>query len=122
MTNKVLTKTCIVCPIGCELSITIDENNEFVSVSGNQCRRGEDYAVNEINNPQRVITTTVAIDSKELRLLPVRTKEAIPKDLIFAAMKELEKVKVQAPVKVGDVIIADLLGTGVPVIAARNAK
>ena len=77
MTDKVLTKTCIVCPIGCELSITIDENNEFVSVSGNQCRRGEDYAVNEINNPQRVITTTVAIDSKELRLLPVRTKEAI---------------------------------------------
>ena len=106
---------CIVCPRGCHLSV--DDN---LNVSGNSCPRGEQYAINEVKNPTRTITSTVAIASKELERLPVMTSSPIPKGMIFKVMEEIDKVRAKAPVRIGDVIIPDVLGTGSDIVATRN--
>ena len=86
---------CIVCPRGCHL--IVDDN---MNVSGNICPRGKVYALNEITNPTRMITSTVAIDSKELKRLPVMTSNPIPKGKIFEVMAEINKVRIKAPVMI----------------------
>ena len=106
---------CIVCPRGCHLSV--DEN---LNVTGNSCPRGKEYAINEVTNPTRTITSTVAISGSELHRLPVMTSSPIPKGKIFEVMQEIDKVRACAPVRIGDVIIRDVLGTGSDIIATRN--
>lgn len=109
---------CIVCPVGCHLHV--EETEQGYKVSGNKCKRGEVYGIKELTNPTRVLPTTVKITGATLPRLPVKTAEPIPKRLIFEAMKVINKVEVQAPVKLGDIIIEDLLGTGIPVVATRD--
>lgn len=109
--------TCIGCPLGCRL--TVDEENDY-AVTGNSCKRGADYGRNELKNPTRVLTTTVEAEGGIHGRCPVRTESAIPKSKLFDAMKELGKVKVKAPVKCGDVVLHDILGTGINVIATRD--
>ena len=106
---------CIVCPRGCHLKVD-DEMN----VTGNTCPRGKVYAINEITNPTRMITSTVAIDSQELNRLPVMTTKPIPKGMIFEVMDAINKVRISAPVKIGDVIIKNVLGLDSDIIATRN--
>ena len=106
---------CIVCPRGCHLKV--DDN---MNVSGNTCPRGKVYALNEITNPTRMITSTVAIESEELKRLPVMTSMPIPKGKIFEVMEEINKVRIKAPVKIGDVIIKNVLGLDSDIIATRN--
>ena len=106
---------CIVCPRGCHL--TIDEN---MNVSGNTCKRGEVYARNEVTHPTRMITSTVRIIGGELERLPVATSAPIPKEDIFKVMAEINKASINAPVKIKDVVIKDVLGLGVDIIATRN--
>lgn len=106
---------CIVCPRGCHL--TIDEN---LNVSGNFCKRGEIYARNEIKNPTRIITTTVAVINGIYPRLSVKTSVPIPKNKIFAVMGELRKVKVTAPIKLGDIIIKNILNTGSDIVATES--
>ena len=106
---------CIVCPRGCHL--TIDEN---MNVSGNTCKRGEVYARNEVTHPTRMITSTVRIIGGELERLPVATSAPIPKEDIFKVMAEINKALINAPVKIKDVVIKDVLGLGVDIIATRN--
>lgn len=106
---------CIVCPRGCHISV--DEN---MNVTGNTCPRGKEYAINEMTHPTRMITSTVAIESPELRRLPVMTSAPIPKDRIFDVMEEINKVRAKAPVKIHDVVISNVLGLGVDIIATRN--
>lgn len=110
--------TCIACPVGCQLEVTI--NGDDITVTGNACNRGPEYAINEITNPTRVLPTTVAIKNGFLNRLPVVTNGEIPKGKIFEAMEVINKVVVEAPVKVKDVIIKDILGTGVDVVASRS--
>lgn len=107
---------CIVCPNGCHL--TVDDD---LHVTGNTCKRGETYAIKETTHPTRVLTTTVRLKSSGLQRLPVKTREDIPKELLFDAMRELDRVEVKAPVHRGDVILENVCGTGVPVIACRDA-
>lgn len=107
---------CIVCPKGCRLKVNVEENK----VTGNTCKRGEVYGINEVTNPVRVITSTVKIKGAQLRMVPVKTDGAIPKGLNFKCMEEIDKVVVEAPVKVGDVIIKNVLNTGINVIATRT--
>ena len=107
---------CIVCPRGCRL--TVDEENGY-AVTGNSCPRGAEYGRTELQNPTRVLTTTVKIAGGMHRRLPVRTNRAIPKGLLLAAMEEAAKVSLTAPVEAGQVIIPDLLGTGADLIASR---
>lgn len=108
---------CIVCPRGCHLQVD-DKGN----VTGNTCPRGKAYAINEIDNPTRMITSTVAVSSEEFRRLPVRTAAPIPKGRIFDVMEEIGKVRISAPVNINDVVIENVLGLGVDIIATRNIE
>ncbi|RDY25268.1 DUF1667 domain-containing protein [Romboutsia weinsteinii] len=112
--------TCIVCPMGCHLYV--EKVNDHYKVEGNTCRRGEKYAVEELTNPKRVITTTVKLNNSYLNLLPVKTEDSVPKGMIFEIMEELDKVNVTAPIKIGDIIIENVLGTGVNVISTKTIE
>lgn len=109
---------CISCPRGCYLQVDADNKK----VIGNSCKRGEVYGLNEVTNPVRIVTSTVRVKGGELPVIPVKTNGAIPKPLNFECMKLINKVEVKAPIKMGDVIIKDVLGTGIDVIASRNIK
>lgn len=109
---------CIGCPLGCPLTVRIE--GEAVEVSGNTCRRGEDYARKEVLSPTRIVTSTVRVTGGTIAVASVKTKSDIPKDRIFAVMEEIRGVMVKAPVAMGDVIIADCAETGVPVIATKD--
>ena len=106
---------CIVCPRGCHL--TIDENN---NVTGNSCPRGVPYAINEVTCPKRILTSTVKIISKSLNRLPVITSAEIEKDKMFEIMREINKVEVKAPIKMHEIIIKNVLNTGVDIISTRE--
>lgn len=106
---------CITCPRGCRLHV--DDN---LNVTGNTCPRGVLYAKAELTHPTRMVTSTVAVDSPQNPRLPVKTKEPIPKELIFKVMEEIDKVIVKTPIEIGDVIISNVLGSGVDIIATKN--
>ena len=106
---------CITCPRGCHLSV--DDN---LNVTGNMCPRGAMYAKAELTHPTRMVTSSVNVISKIESRLPVKTKEPIPKELIFKVMEEIMKVSVKAPIRIGDVVIKDVLGTGVDIVATKN--
>lgn len=114
--------TCIVCPVGCELTATLsDDGKEVTSVEGNSCKRGVTYAVEELTAPKRTLTSTVRIAGAEDKLLPVRTDKPIPKGSLFDAMKIIKSVTVKAPVKIGDVLIADFIEPGINLIATKSS-
>jgi CxxC motif-containing protein len=113
--------TCIACPIGCRLTVIRDESvAEGYRVEGAQCKRGVKYGIKEVTNPTRTITSTVAIRGSHLCRLPIKTADAIPKDLNYECMKIINSVEVEAPVKIGQVIVANVLGTGVDIVATRS--
>ena len=107
--------TCIVCPIGCSLDICL-ENGVVVSVNGNNCPRGEKYAISECTNPERMVTTTILCENG--KVLPVKTDRPIPKDKVFECMEIINKHVCKLPVKVKDIIIEDVFGANI--IAAKN--
>ena len=110
---------CIVCPKGCRLSVDQRPDGEILVV-GNGCNRGIPYAKKELTNPTRVVTSTVKITGGIHKRLPVKTSTDIPKGLNFAVMKELESIELNAPIKVGTVIIKNILNTGADIVATRN--
>ena len=110
--------TCIGCPLGCSLSVTL-ENGEVTSVTGNTCPRGKTYAEKEVTNPTRIVTSTVRALDGDKPFISVKTKEDIPKEKIFDCMKEINRVTVKAPVAIGDVVLENVAGTGVPVVATK---
>lgn len=109
--------TCIGCPLGCSLRVFEDGQ---LRVEGNTCPRGETYAKNEVLCPKRTVTSTVAIRGGTVSRLSVRTQTEIPKEKIFACMEQIKAVSVDAPVRIGDVILPDVAGTGVPLIATKD--
>lgn len=111
--------SCIVCPMSCTGEVTI-ENGQVTAISGFTCQRGIEYATEEVTAPKRMLTTTVRIQNGKLPLLPVVSAQPIPKEKIKEAVRYLANVIVQAPVAVGDVICADILGLGVAVVASRD--
>ena len=112
---------CINCPLGCPLVVTL-EDGEVVSVEGNTCKRGDAYGRKEVTNPTRIVTTSVPVrGSATERMLSVKTAHDIPKDKIFDVMEALRGVHAEAPVAIGDTILADVCGTGVDVVATRSA-
>jgi len=116
--NMIKELICISCPMGCHLKV----NTETKEVTGNTCKRGEIYGINEVTNPVRVITTTVKVKYGELPVIPVKTKTPIPKELNFKAMEVLNSIEIEAPISMGDIIVKDMLGTGVDVVATRSLK
>ncbi|WP_408954703.1 DUF1667 domain-containing protein [Natroniella sp. ANB-PHB2] len=111
--------TCISCPLGCDVEFEVAEG-EIKNTEGNRCSKGKEYVSNEYFNPTRVLPTTVRVAGGVLPLIPVKTEEAIPKELLEVAMRELAKVELQAPVKLGDVVIENILDTEVNVVATRD--
>ncbi len=111
---------CIVCPKGCRMKVT-EENNDM-KVSGNQCKRGLTYGVKEVTNPTRVITSTVKVNHPIHRRMPVVTKGAVPKGMMLDVMKEINLIELELPIMVGDMIIGDVLGTGINIVASRTIK
>ena len=109
---------CICCPRGCHLKV----DEEKKEVTGNACPRGKEYGINEVTNPVRVVTSTVKITGANLRRLPDKTDKPIPKGKIFDILDEIKPVVVKAPVKIGDVIVPNVAGTGVDVIATKNIQ
>ena len=106
---------CIVCPNGCRLSVA--QTGEAITVTGNLCPRGEEFAKAELTHPTRSLTTTVRTISAEMPVLPVRTDGEIPKELIPAAMRALNRVMVESALCCGDTVVENLLDTGVRIIA-----
>lgn len=109
---------CIGCPLGCPITVTM-EAGEVTSVVGNTCKRGNDYARKEVTNPTRIVTSTVCVEGGDIAMVSVKTKSDIPKGKIFDCVTALKDVKVPAPVAIGDVIVADVAGTGVDIIATK---
>jgi CxxC motif-containing protein len=112
--------TCIECPTGCTVTVVV-QNDKVVQLDGYGCRRGHDYAVAEVEHPERILTTTVPARGLSVRMLPVRTNRPIPRGSMAQAMDVIRMVTVTSPVNVGDVIVEDLLGLGVDVVATRSA-
>ena len=106
-------------PLGCPLTVEM-EGNEVKSVAGNTCPRGDAYAKKELTNPTRIVTSTVRVAGGRLAMVSVKTESDIPKGKIFDCVKALKDVEVTAPVKIGDVIVENVAGTGVNVIATKN--
>lgn len=113
--------TCINCPVGCSLKVEMDGEN-VICVSGNTCRRGEIYARKEVTNPTRIVMSTVKVVNGTSGTVSVKTKEDIPKEKIFACVQALRGIEVQAPVHIGDVILENVAGTGVDIVATRNVE
>lgn len=110
---------CIGCPMGCPLVVTMD-HGEVVSVEGNACKRGTVYGKKEVTNPTRIVTSTVRVSGGSIPVVSVKTREDIPKKKIFDCIKALQEIEVAAPVNIGDVVLRDVAGTGVDVVATKN--
>lgn len=112
-----LNLTCIVCPLGCNITVTLN-NGEIEKIEGNTCPRGEQYAVAECTAPTRTVTTTV-MSTKGVPV-PVKTNQPIPKDKIFECMKAINSAVIDTPVKIGDVALSDIFGADIVVTANVN--
>jgi CxxC motif-containing protein len=112
---------CIGCPLGCRLELDEDEAGSIVEIRGSSCRRGDRYAAQEHTDPRRLLTTTVAVTGSRWPRLPVKTSAEIPRDRVLEACRALWDVRVTAPVRLGDVVVTDLLGLGCDVVATSDA-
>ena len=108
---------CIGCPMGCMLCAELDEQGSVLAVSGNTCPRGKTYAEAELTHPTRTLTSTVRFSNRKA-MLPVKTDRPISKQHLLAAMAQLRDLRVAAPVRIGDVVLANLFGEANVVAAA----
>lgn len=113
MTNLI----CITCPKGCHL--TVDEENDY-KVTGNACPRGAEYGRNEMLHPVRVITSTVKIEGADIARLPVKTDRPLPMEKMFDCMQLINGLSARSPVKVGQVLAENILGTDVNIVATKS--
>lgn len=109
--------TCIMCPIGCQITVDVAADGSM-SVTGNTCKRGEVYAKQEVTSPQRVVTALFPLSGGGV--VPCKTKGTVPKDRIFDVLKEIQAHKTTVPVSVGQVLIENVLGLGVEIVATAD--
>ena len=109
--------TCIVCPRGCRLHV--DDNME---VTGNACPRGKMYAINELTHPTRTITSSIRVTNRPYTLVSVKTDNPIPKDKIFAVMEEIDKLSIEAPTHIGQIVKANILGLESNIIITKEIE
>lgn len=123
--TETLQFNCTTCPSECLLTVEVERDEdgavvEVRSVTGNSCPRGDKFAHQELTCPMRVLTTTVAVSGGDEALLPVRTAEAIPLALHAQAMDLIRDVVVEAPIRMGDVVLPNLLNSGIDLIASMD--
>ena len=111
--------TCVACPLGCSLKVEYEGTN-VISVTGNTCKRGAAYGASEIVNPERSLTSTVKVVGGVHPVVPVKSAGPVPKTKMFDCMKEINEACVEAPVKLGQVLICNVAGTGVDIVATNN--
>lgn len=124
--------TCIICPMGCSLEVKLpegytDENARIANpksfvVSGNTCKRGDEYARKELTNPERTLTCTVAVKGGNRPLVTTKTVGEVPKEKLLDCMQSVRRITIPAPVNQGDVIVQDLLHTGINLIACESVQ
>ena len=112
---------CINCPLGCHLSVD-DTDVSNVKVTGNTCQRGVTYAVSEVTAPKRMVTSSVPVVGSATKRVSVKTSAPIDKNLIFQCLQEVKSITAHAPVKIGDVLLSNVCGSGVDIVATRGAK
>lgn len=110
---------CIGCPLGCSLEVAM-KDGKVESVSGNNCPNGDRYARREMTCPMRSVTSVVRVTGGTLRVVSVKTAGEVPKGKIFDCVRALKEIDVSAPVRIGDVILKNVAGTGVDVVATKN--
>lgn len=115
--------TCIGCPMGCQMEVTLD-GVEIIEIAGNTCLRGDAYARKEISNPTRIVTSSVRVLGSKTGATTVscKTRSDVPKASIFNCIKDIVDVCVQAPVHIGDVVKANVAGTGVDMVATKDVE
>lgn len=121
MTSRKEEVTCIICPNGCKIQVELKENDE-VEVRGNACPEGKEYAIQEVKSPSRIIMSVLECEDCDIPTVSVKTDGPIPKEIIPEVMKRLSEITVENPVNVGDLILEDIAGTGVNVIATRPSQ
>lgn len=120
--------TCIICPMGCSMEVEVevetgaDGQKKVLSVKDNGCKRGEQYANKELQNPTRTLTTTIKVNGGELPVVPVKTAGEVPKKMLLQCMEVVRRASCRAPVKRGDILLYDILGTGINVVACADVK
>jgi CxxC motif-containing protein len=114
---KEQTVICISCPLACTITVTLDDRGDVLGVANNLCKEGKKYAIAECKFPGRILTTTILTENSSRRLLPVRTNKPVPKERLMECMKSLSKTRVRPPVKLGQIVISNIIGTGADFIA-----
>lgn len=110
--------TCIGCPLGCQITVTM-ENGSPVEITGNTCERGKAYAQKEVTNPTRIVCSTMKVEGGDRPYVSCKTQSDIPKGKIFEVMEAINKTHAKAPIQIGDVLLEDVAGTGIPVVATK---
>lgn len=119
MTTNTTTYLCIGCPLGCRLEVDEDQG-AILEIRGYDCKKGKSYAEQEHVDPRRMFTGSVTITGAHWTRLPVKTTREVPRDQIQAVAAAVRGLRVTAPVRLGDVIVRDILGTGADLVATRD--
>ena len=114
--------TCIGCPLGCQIEVLMDDDKNIRLVTGNNCARGDKYARKEVTSPTRIVTSSVRVYGSKNgeRMVPLKTASDVPKGKMMEVIRALRGVSVPCPVRIGDVLMTDVAGTGVDVIATKD--
>lgn len=110
---------CIGCPMGCQLQVKL-EGDKVLEVTGNTCKKGAEYGEKECTNPTRIVTSSVYVEDGTIDVVPVKTESDVPKGKIFDCVKALKGIVVKAPINIGDVVVKNIAGTGVNIIATKK--
>jgi CxxC motif-containing protein len=110
---------CVVCPVGCEIDV-VHDGSKIISMEGNKCEKSEEFVRQELTEPMRILTTTVRIQGSRWPVIPVRTDKAVAKRSFPRIMRQLRRIRLQAPVSMLDVVVRDILRTGANIIATRT--
>jgi CxxC motif-containing protein len=108
---------CIMCPLACQVTVTTDDKGDITGVSNYLCKQGEKYAISEYKFPGRILTTTVLTEGSPQKLLPVRTSKPVAKERLMEVMYSLSQVRVTPPVRMNQIIVSDIKGTGVDLVS-----
>lgn len=113
--------TCIGCPIGCSLNVEMI-GRDVINVTGYSCKKGKEYAQKEVTNPTRILTSVVRVNGGDMPVVSIKTENDVPKYKIEECIKSLKNVEVDAPIKIGDVLLQNVAETGVNIVATRNIR
>ena len=119
--NVIKVIRCIVCPTGCSIKV-IGKDDKKVSFEGYTCNRGLEYAEQEFREPKRILTTTMKVENGALSLILVRTDKPLLKDKLNEALEIIAQSQIKAPIKMGDILIENILDMGINIIASRNLE